>query len=120
MPLQPEHILKYLNKESDTKNKSELIDLLRDTIDKLCFEESMPSGRLIIANKGECNGQNTYFSWKQPPAEFMTFNLNQISQPKNYFENNYINLILTLLPFILVIIRECQGEIYKLEPFGKN
>ena len=39
MPLQPDHILKYLNKESDTKNKSELIDLLRDTIDKLCFEE---------------------------------------------------------------------------------
>ena len=39
MPLQPDHILKYLNRESDTKNKSELIDLLRDTIDKLCFEE---------------------------------------------------------------------------------
>ncbi|MFX1570096.1 MAG: hypothetical protein ACFFCV_17200 [Promethearchaeota archaeon] len=39
MPLQPDHIIKYLNKESDTKNKSELIELLRDTIDKLCFEE---------------------------------------------------------------------------------
>ena len=39
MPLQPDHILKYLNKESDTKNKSELIDLLRDTIEILCFDE---------------------------------------------------------------------------------
>jgi len=39
MPLQPDHILKYLYSESDTKNKSELIELLRNTIDKLCFED---------------------------------------------------------------------------------
>jgi len=39
MPLKEEHILKYLNTESDTKNKSELIDLLRNTIDKLCFDD---------------------------------------------------------------------------------
>jgi len=39
MPLQPDHILKYLYNESDTKNKSELIELLRNTIDKLCFED---------------------------------------------------------------------------------
>ncbi|MFX0142370.1 MAG: hypothetical protein ACFFDN_52505, partial [Candidatus Hodarchaeota archaeon] len=39
MPLQPDHILKYLNNESDTKINSELIDILRKRIDKLCFEE---------------------------------------------------------------------------------
>ncbi len=39
MPLQPDHILKYINNEADTKNKSELIELLRNTIDKLCFED---------------------------------------------------------------------------------
>jgi len=39
MPLQPDHILKYLYSESDTKNKSELVELLRNTIDKLCFED---------------------------------------------------------------------------------
>ncbi len=39
MPLQPENILKYLNDESDTKINSELIDILRKRIDKLCFEE---------------------------------------------------------------------------------
>jgi len=39
MPLNEEHILKYLSKESDAKTKSELIDLLKIRIDKLCFEE---------------------------------------------------------------------------------
>lgn len=39
MPLQPENILKYLMDESDTKINSELIDILRKRIDKLCFEE---------------------------------------------------------------------------------
>ncbi|MEE9378996.1 MAG: hypothetical protein V3V33_13270 [Candidatus Lokiarchaeia archaeon] len=38
-PLNEEHILKYLNNESDTKSKSELINLLKTRIDKLCFEE---------------------------------------------------------------------------------
>ncbi len=39
MPLQPEHILNYLANESETKYKSDLIDLLMNRIDKLCFEE---------------------------------------------------------------------------------
>ncbi|MFW9828477.1 MAG: hypothetical protein ACFFEY_12875 [Candidatus Thorarchaeota archaeon] len=39
MPLTEEHILKFLNNESETKFKTELIDLLRNRIDKLCFEE---------------------------------------------------------------------------------
>ncbi|MFX1327667.1 MAG: hypothetical protein ACFE91_05915 [Promethearchaeota archaeon] len=39
MPLQPSHILKFLDNEADSKAKSELIDLLRKRIDKLCFEE---------------------------------------------------------------------------------
>jgi len=38
MPLQIDHILEYLSK-SDTKINSELIDILRKRIDKLCFEE---------------------------------------------------------------------------------
>ncbi|MFX0036838.1 MAG: hypothetical protein ACFE9I_14510 [Candidatus Hermodarchaeota archaeon] len=39
MPLQPSHILKFLDNEADSKAKSELLDLLRKRIDKLCFEE---------------------------------------------------------------------------------
>ncbi|UCD02204.1 MAG: hypothetical protein JSV23_04080 [Promethearchaeota archaeon] len=39
MPLQPDQILNYLSNESDTKIKSELIDLLRKRIDELCFEQ---------------------------------------------------------------------------------
>ena len=39
MPLNEEHILKFLDNESDTKAKSELISLLKTRIDKLCFEE---------------------------------------------------------------------------------
>ena len=39
MPLDEEHILKYLNYESDAKTKSELIGLLKTRINKLCFEE---------------------------------------------------------------------------------
>jgi hypothetical protein len=39
MPLTEDHILKFLNNESETKFKSELIGLLRERIDKLCFEE---------------------------------------------------------------------------------
>ena len=39
MPLQPDHILEFLDYESETKFKSELLELLRKRIDKLCFEE---------------------------------------------------------------------------------
>jgi len=39
MQIRPDDILNFLNNESDTKFKSELIDLLRNRIDKLCFEE---------------------------------------------------------------------------------
>ncbi|TKJ18573.1 MAG: hypothetical protein CEE43_17685 [Promethearchaeota archaeon Loki_b32] len=39
MPLNEEHILKFLDNESDTKAKSELISLLKTRIDKLCFDE---------------------------------------------------------------------------------
>ncbi|MFX1410061.1 MAG: hypothetical protein ACFFA6_06895 [Promethearchaeota archaeon] len=39
MPLQPEHILNYLENEAEAKYKSDLIDLLMKRIDKLCFEE---------------------------------------------------------------------------------
>ncbi len=39
MQIQPDDIIKFLNNESEMKFKSELIDLLRKRIDKLCFEE---------------------------------------------------------------------------------
>ncbi|MFX1390313.1 MAG: hypothetical protein ACFE9Z_09645 [Promethearchaeota archaeon] len=39
MPLNKDHIIKFLKTESDTKYKSEIIDLLKERIDKLCFEE---------------------------------------------------------------------------------
>jgi hypothetical protein len=39
MPLQPEHIEKFLEDDGDTKFKSELLDLLRRRIDNLCFKE---------------------------------------------------------------------------------
>ncbi|MFX0104993.1 MAG: hypothetical protein ACFE75_05850 [Candidatus Hodarchaeota archaeon] len=39
MPLHPEHIKKYLNDESEPKNKSELLGFLTQRIDELCFEE---------------------------------------------------------------------------------
>jgi hypothetical protein len=39
MQIKPDDILNFLNNESDSKFKSELIDLLRNRIDKLCFEE---------------------------------------------------------------------------------
>ncbi|MFX1312832.1 MAG: hypothetical protein ACFFHD_09490 [Promethearchaeota archaeon] len=39
MPLQPHHIAHFLETESDTKFKSELLDLLNKRINKLCFEE---------------------------------------------------------------------------------
>ncbi|MFX1345124.1 MAG: hypothetical protein ACFFBC_09690 [Promethearchaeota archaeon] len=39
MQIQPDDIINFLNNESDTKFKSELIDLLRKRIDKLCFDE---------------------------------------------------------------------------------
>jgi len=39
MQIRLDDILNFLNNESDTKFKSELIDLLRNRIDKLCFEE---------------------------------------------------------------------------------
>ncbi|MFW9882411.1 MAG: hypothetical protein ACFFG0_55825 [Candidatus Thorarchaeota archaeon] len=39
MPLHSRDILQFLAKESDTKIKSELIDLLRSRIDNLCFEQ---------------------------------------------------------------------------------
>ncbi|HEA70743.1 hypothetical protein LCGC14_0635500 [marine sediment metagenome] len=39
MPLQPNHITKFLKNETETKFKSELIDLLNKRIRFLCFEE---------------------------------------------------------------------------------
>jgi len=39
MPLTPDKILKFLDNESETKFKSELLDLLRKRIDKLCLDE---------------------------------------------------------------------------------
>ncbi|MFX0082844.1 MAG: hypothetical protein ACFE94_13925 [Candidatus Hodarchaeota archaeon] len=39
MPLTPDKILNFLDNESETKFKSELIDLLRKRIDRLCFDE---------------------------------------------------------------------------------
>ena len=39
MPLTPDDIIKFLDNESETKFKSELLDLLRKRIDNLCFNE---------------------------------------------------------------------------------
>lgn len=39
MPLLPEHISSFFENETDTKFKSELLDLLNLRINKLCFEE---------------------------------------------------------------------------------
>ncbi len=39
MPLEPEHINRFLENDSDMKSRSELIDLLNKRIYKLCFEE---------------------------------------------------------------------------------
>ena len=39
MPLQPEHIDKFLEEEIDTKIKNELLELLKKRIDNLCFKE---------------------------------------------------------------------------------
>ena len=39
MPLQPEHIDKFLEEEIDTKIKTELLELLKKRIDNLCFKE---------------------------------------------------------------------------------
>jgi len=39
MPLQPNHIINFLNNETETKYKSEIIDLLNKRIRALCFEE---------------------------------------------------------------------------------
>jgi len=39
MPLQPDHISKFLDQEIDTKYKSELLDLLNKRINHLCFED---------------------------------------------------------------------------------
>jgi len=39
MPFQPDHIAKFLDNETDSKFKSELLDLLNSRINKLCFEE---------------------------------------------------------------------------------
>lgn len=39
MPLQPEHIDKFLEEEIDSKIKTELLDLLKKRIDNLCFKE---------------------------------------------------------------------------------
>ncbi|MDX1797937.1 MAG: hypothetical protein R3255_04755 [Candidatus Lokiarchaeia archaeon] len=54
MPLHSSDILKYLNNESDTKNKAELIDLLRNTIDNLCFEECQPD-RIACTLQPKCS-----------------------------------------------------------------
>jgi len=39
MPLQPEHIDKFLEEEIDSKFKTEILELLRKRIDNLCFKE---------------------------------------------------------------------------------
>ncbi len=39
MPLQPEHIAKFLDEDVDVKFKTELLELLRKNIDRLCFKE---------------------------------------------------------------------------------
>ncbi|MHA2008346.1 MAG: hypothetical protein ACXABO_04115 [Promethearchaeota archaeon] len=39
MPLLPDHILKFLDDESEAKHKSELLDLLNTRIRALCFDE---------------------------------------------------------------------------------
>jgi len=39
MPLQPEHIAKFLDENVDVKFKTELLKLLRERIDRLCFKE---------------------------------------------------------------------------------
>ncbi|NHJ21243.1 MAG: hypothetical protein EAX91_09885 [Candidatus Lokiarchaeota archaeon] len=39
MPLEPEHIEKFLEDDGDAKFKSELLELLRRRIDNLCFKE---------------------------------------------------------------------------------
>jgi len=39
MPLQPDHIAKFMDNETDSKFKSELLELLNSRINKLCFEE---------------------------------------------------------------------------------
>jgi len=54
MPLLPEHITKYLNDESDTKVKAELLDIFRKRIDKLCFEECQID-RIQCTLAGLCN-----------------------------------------------------------------
>ena len=39
MPLQPEHIAKFLDLDVDAKFKTELLELLKERIDRLCFKE---------------------------------------------------------------------------------
>lgn len=39
MPIQPEHITNFLNSDSESKFKSELMDLLIKRINQLCFQE---------------------------------------------------------------------------------
>ena len=39
MPLQPEHIAKFIGEDVDLKFKTELLELLRERIDRLCFKE---------------------------------------------------------------------------------
>ncbi len=38
-PLQPEHIAKFLDEDVETKFKTELLEILRERIDRLCFKE---------------------------------------------------------------------------------
>ncbi len=37
MPLQPEHIAKFLDQDVDAQFKTELLELLMERIDRLCF-----------------------------------------------------------------------------------
>jgi hypothetical protein len=39
MPLQPEHIANFFDEDVDAKFKTELLELLRERIDRLCFKE---------------------------------------------------------------------------------
>lgn len=54
MPLSLDHIIRYLDFESDIKIKSELIEILRKRIDKLCFEECQID-RIQCTLAGLCN-----------------------------------------------------------------
>lgn len=52
MPLEPKHILKLLEKSTNEKFKSELLELMIKRINKLCFEECQIDRILHISCSG--------------------------------------------------------------------